>query len=61
MNEPICSKCGHSIDYFESVDEATNIDVHEILCVGTCPRCEANYQWWEVYKFSHIEALEEIE
>lgn len=60
MNEPTCPKCGYIIDYFESVDEVTNTDTHEFLCVGSCPRCEADYRWWEVYKFSHIEGLEEV-
>lgn len=57
---PICPKCGNIIDYDETVDESTNDETHEILCVGGCSRCGANYQWWEVYKFSHIEGLEEV-
>lgn len=60
MNEPTCPKCGYIIDCWEAVDDFTDEDTHEILCAGGCSRCGADYQWWEVYKFSHIERLEEV-
>ena len=60
MKEPTCPKCGHTIDYWEAVDDSTDFDIYQVLCTGSCPQCETDYRWWEVYKFSHIEDLEEI-
>ena len=59
MNEPTCPKCGNIIKYWETVDEFTEVYTHNIFCIGVCPHCKTNYQWWEIYKFSHIEDLEE--
>ena len=60
MNELTCPKCGHTIDFWETVDEYTDDDTHEILCAGVCSHCGTDYQWREVYKFSHNENLEEV-
>ena len=60
MNEPTCPKCEYPIDFWATEDECTNYDTHEILCIGSCPHCETRYQWWEIYKFSYIENLEEV-
>lgn len=60
MNEPTCPKCGYIIDCWETVDESTDVDTHKILCAGGCSHCGTDYQWWEVYNFSHIENLEEV-
>ena len=60
MNEPTCPKCGHIIDCWETVDETTDVDAHRILCAGGCSQCGTDYQWWEVYVFSDIENLEEV-
>jgi hypothetical protein len=61
MNEPTCPKCGCIIDYWESVEESTDVDYHKILCTGGCQHCGTDYQWWDVYSFSHVEDLEEVE
>lgn len=60
MEELICPKCRHLIDFKETIDEYTDDDIHEILCSGGCPHCGIDYQWREIYKFSHIEKLEEV-
>ena len=60
MNEPTCPKCGYIIDCWETVDESTDVNTHKILCAGGCSHCGTDYQWWEVYNFSHIEDLEEV-
>lgn len=60
MNEPTCPKCGYIIDRWETVDESTDVDIHRILCSGGCRQCGTDYQWWEVYVFSDIENLEEV-
>lgn len=61
MKEPLCPKCDYPIDCLETVDDSTDVDTYKILCAGECIRCRTNYQWWEVYNFSHTENLEEIE
>lgn len=60
MTEPICPHCGNTIDICDNVDENFNSSSCEILVSGVCFSCGREYQWREVYNFSHIEALEEI-
>lgn len=60
MNEPTCPKCGHTIDCWETVDDSTDFNEYKVLCAGGCPQCGTDYQWWEVYKFSRLEDLEEV-
>lgn len=60
MKEPICPKCGHTVDWWDTVYDSSDVDTHEILCVGGCAHCETEYRWLEVYKFSHIKELEEV-
>lgn len=60
MKEPTCPKCRHTIDCWETVDDSLDFGNYQILCTGSCPNCETDYRWWEVYKFSHIEDLEEV-
>lgn len=59
MKELICPKCGHTIEWWDTVDDSSDVDTHELLCIGGCPHCETEYRWWEIYKFSHIVNLEE--
>lgn len=58
--EPICPHCGSAIDICDNVDENFNISSCEILVSGVCFSCGREYQWREVYNFSHIKDLEEI-
>ena len=60
MNEPTCPKCGHTIDCWETVDDSTDFNTYKVLCAGGCSNCGTDYQWWDVYKFSHSENLEEV-
>ena len=60
MNEPICPKCGHHVNWWETVDESSDAYSYKIMCAGSCSHCGTNYDWWTVYKFSHIEELEEV-
>lgn len=60
MTEPICPHCGDTISICENVDENFEINSCEVLVSGVCFSCGQEYQWWEVYNFSHIKGLEEI-
>ena len=60
MKEPNCPKCGYTIDCWETVNDSSDFDTYQLLCAGGCSHCGTDYQWWEVYKFSHNENLEEV-
>lgn len=59
MNEPICPHCGSDIEHVETVYSYTDEGSTEYLCVGSCPTCGREYQWREVYTFSHVKDIEE--
>ena len=55
--EPKCSICNlllEEIDAYDTEMDGNSIIVH---IVGECPLCEREYQWTEVYKYSHYENL----
>ena len=59
MNEPVCPNCGGLIDILENVDDSFDTNSCEILVAGICFSCGREYQWREVYTFSHIKDLKE--
>jgi endogenous inhibitor of DNA gyrase (YacG/DUF329 family) len=59
MNEPICPACGDTLESFKTIDSYRDEDSAKYLCLGYCPTCGKEYQWREVYFFSHIKDLEE--
>jgi formate dehydrogenase maturation protein FdhE len=50
----VCPKC-NSKDITEFIDEER--DIHELASLSECQICRA--EWWEVFKFSHIEIVGE--
>lgn len=60
MNEPTCPICGDSIEYIDTFDTYIDTNDFEALCVGECPTCGREYQWKDVYKFSHVKDLKEV-
>ena len=59
MHEPVCPLCKVDIRRIETYDSYIDEEVTEFLCIGVCPTCGKEYQWLEVYEFSHIKDLEE--
>lgn len=59
MKEPICPICGDDIECIDTVDISEDTNCVESFCVGECPTCKKEYQWYEVYTFSHIKGLKE--
>lgn len=55
----ICPKCGHEINYLELIDDFIE-DSYNALYRGICHHCKTEYRWWEIYKFSHVDNLEEV-
>ena len=62
MTEPICPKCGDTIEQFDTIDEIYDDDnVFRLLLVGECPVCNRQYRWYETYRYDGISDLEEVE
>lgn len=59
MYEPVCPLCKIDIERIDTIDSYEDISAVEYLCIGQCPSCGKEYQWREVYEFSHIKGLEE--
>lgn len=51
---PICNSLLEEIDAYDTEMNGSSIVVH---VVGECPLCEREYQWTEVYNYSHYEIL----
>ena len=59
MHEPVCPLCKVDIECIDTIDSYEDISTVKYLCIGQCPVCGKEYQWLEVYEFSHIKDLEE--
>lgn len=59
MFDPTCSKCGTVIEKRIEVDVSMRFSRIQLECEGTCPKCGTGFTWYEVFKFSHIEDIEE--
>ena len=56
-----CSYCKEELKIDESYEfgiEGTDMVIDRV--VGHCPNCNKEYQWEEIYKYSHFSNLEEI-
>lgn len=56
-----CPYCKEELE----IDESYDIDVEDIDVVinrvaGHCPNCNKEFQWEEIYKYSHFSNLEEV-
>lgn len=56
-----CPYCKEELE----IDESYDLDVENIYkvinkVVGHCPSCNKEFQWEEIYKYSHFSKLEEI-
>ncbi len=61
MTESICPHCKREIYIAETIDSYADGNVTEYFCRGECSICGRKYRWKEIYLFSNIIDLEEIE
>jgi len=56
----ICPNCGSTVtgDHLEEND--WNNGAYYDLVTGTCHNCHKNWQWTEVFYYSHDDNIEEI-
>lgn len=59
MINAICPNCGHELIGDESYD--ISIDLSECceFVAGHCENCNKNYQWVNIFNFSHVEDIAE--
>lgn len=60
ITEPICPKCGDTIEQLDTIDAYYDHGECGLLLVGGCPKCGQQYRWHEVYYFHGIRDLEEV-
>ena len=60
MTEPICPKCGDTIEQFDTIEEFYDDEVFSLRLVGECPKCGRQYRWYETYHYYGVKDLEEI-
>lgn len=60
LSEPICPKCGDTIEQFVTFEEFYDDEVFELLVGGECPKCGQQYSWREVYRYYGVKELEEV-
>ena len=58
---PECKLCGTELEFDDSIDQYMDATVTRVKTTGHCPCCEKHYVWFDVYKFTHYEYLEEVE
>lgn len=60
MTEPICPKCGDTIEQFDIIEEFYDDEVFSLRLVGECPTCSRQYRWQETYHYYGVSFLEEV-
>ena len=58
---PNCPNCGIELDFIEHFDSYDSGDIIVCMARGTCPHCNKNYRWEDVYKLSNFQWVEEEE
>jgi len=53
--QEVCPKCNSK--YISILYDEIERDIHELSSLSECQICRA--EWWEVFKFSHIEIIGE--
>ena len=56
-----CQNCGTYIYDAELKDSNWHSKVYYDFMIGQCPKCGKCYSWTEVYKFSNVEDIEEVQ
>lgn len=55
-----CPYCKEELEINESYDLSIEGDYVSSRVAGHCPNCDKEYQWEEIYKYSHFSNLEEV-
>ena len=56
-----CPHCNVELNNFDHYDCYDDDDITVYYTTGSCPKCERDYRWEEIYKYSHFENFEEVE
>ena len=57
---PKCPYCNVELEYEERMTSQNYGNYYSERWTGYCPQCQKNFNWDEVYNFSHCDNLEEI-
>ena len=60
MINAICPNCGHVLIEDDSYDISIDPSECREYAVGHCEHCEKEYQWINIFTFSHVENIEEV-
>lgn len=56
---PKCKLCGTELEFDDGIDQYGDAEEIRVKELGHCPKCKKAYKWFDVYKFSYFEELEE--
>lgn len=59
MINAICPICGSELIEDESYDMSVDLSECREYVVGHCENCGKEYQWKNIFVFSHVENIEE--
>ena len=59
MINAICPICGSELIEDESYDMSVDLSECREYVVGHCENCGKEYQWKNIFAFSHVEDIEE--
>lgn len=58
MTNVICPNCGHELIGDESYDISIDLSECREYVAGHCEDCGKEYQWINIFTFSHVESIE---
>lgn len=61
MTNAICPNCGHELFGDESYDTSIELSECREFVAGHCENCGKKYQWQNVFVFSCVEEIEEVD
>lgn len=59
MINAICPICGNELIGDESYDISIDLSECREYVAGHCENCEKDYQWINIFTFSHVEDIKE--
>lgn len=58
---PECKYCNVELEFDDTIDEYADDTIVKMKELGHCPKCGKDYKWFDVYKYSYFEDLEECD